>query len=346
MKSKLVMAPLLAACLAAGLSVGPQATSARADVVEDDVSGLATNIEEISDALLVDGVSSLSLKSGTANQSPGLAYYISTLEAEAESIRALGGVTVLDTTAEIIKDVSSKNTAKPQAYLHVTRTVAELPSGELWEEMIPITLTTAPDGTISVTDVDIPMVPLMNESQAKASRTLLPSEPGAASIDLSGPASPSVNKFNPTASITYAKKWWNGRNSAYPTNYPNDCTNIVSQAMKEGGWTTVSGWYKSDKAWWYGWPTSAYPWGGAENFYRFAVKESKRATPLYYVKDLWLGDVLQYKKKGATNISHTMIVTNWVNNVPYLTYHTNDTLNKPFTAISSLNVTWFASDVK
>lgn len=44
-------------------------------------------------------------------------------------------------------------------------------------------------------------------------------------------------------------------------------------------------------------------------------------------------------------MSHTMIVTNWINNVPYLTYHTSDTLNKPFTAISHLDVTWFALNV-
>lgn|GEM_PF-3842307 len=38
-----------------------------------------------------------------------------------------------------------------------------------------------------------------------------------------------------------------------------------------------------------------------------------------------------------------MVVTNWINKVPYLTYPTTDTLNKPFTAMKSMDVTRYAS---
>lgn len=74
-------------------------------------------------------------------------------------------------------------------------------------------------------------------------------------------------------------------------------------------------------------------------------RQRRRVTPLKNVADLWLGDILQCKNKSSSTMTHTMVVTNWINKVPYLTYHSRNTLNKPLTALAGLNVTWFASRV-
>ena len=346
-RSKLITSLLVTTLMVGSLITLPP-PSAHADAhdpVEHQVLTLAADIEAISDALFVDGAVSVASSRDAGSASAPMRAYISELEAEASSLRASGGVTVLDTTVEIMIEDSQTEPGVVQGYLHVTRTVAELPQGELWEEMIPITLTSTSEGELRVNHVEVSPLASLNAAEL-AERTTTPSlEEGAASIDLSGPAAPRPQAINATKVVNYAKKWWNGRNRDYPTKYKNDCTNFASQAMHQGGWKTVSGCYRSDKAWWYNALNTSYSWGGAENFYRFAVNESKRAKTLRYVKDLWLGDILQYKSKGATNMSHTMIVTNWINKIPYLTYHTRDTLNKPFTAVKHLDVTWFALNV-
>jgi hypothetical protein len=151
------------------------------------------------------------------------------------------------------------------------------------------------------------------------------------------------------AAAEYALKWWNSKNPDFPTNYSNDCTNFVSQAMYAGGWTQVSGLWNSNSAWWgrsWGPPYASYPWGGAENFYKFARNESARTTSVP-LKDLRVGDVLQYKLPGSSVMNHTMIVTQYLSSTAYypsefyLTYHTSNTKNKPFSSLSSLNVLWF-----
>ena len=55
------------------------------------------------------------------------------------------------------------------------------------------------------------------------------------------------------------------------------------------------------------------------------------------------GDILQYKAKGESNMTHTMIVTKkGADGMPYLSYHTNNTLDKPFSEMANKEVTWFA----
>lgn len=145
----------------------------------------------------------------------------------------------------------------------------------------------------------------------------------------------------------YATKWALSYNSAY-TKYSVDCTNFVSQAMYAGGWKEVSHpWvdYKQDDAWWYGGiPTNSWTWSGAENFYRM-TKALKRTTTAKYVSDLRVGDLLQYKNKGATNMTHSMVVTKKSGSTVYLSYHTTNTLNKPFSSLKGLNVTWYGHHV-
>lgn len=349
-KIRMIMGSGIALVLCLGLCMISPPASADPDGVsfQERLDAIASEIEEASDQILVEGnTSAVATRASTADRG-ALADYFDTLRMEQRSIAEYGGVTVLDTTAEI--EVLSAGAAQSQVLgeLHVTRTVAELPDGELWEEVLPLTLEMNHDGSLAVTKVDT-QEPVETEpapagkpesTQAEEIETPATYDPAA----YTGVTTMRASKINRTKAITYAKKWWNKKNTAYPTRYKNDCTNFVSQVMHQGGWQPVPGWYKSNKAWWYkGIPNGSYTWGGAENFYRFAVHESKRAKSLKNVADLWLADILQYKTKGKSAMSHTMVVTNWVNKVPYLTYHTRNTLNKPFTAMVGMKVTWFAS---
>ncbi len=109
----------------------------------------------------------------------------------------------------------------------------------------------------------------------------------------------------------YADKHWKKSNSSYRV-YGNDCTNFISQAMRAGGWKMTSGSFssrKSNKKWFYAsktWTTS-YTWAGAENWYWFAVKHSKRTKPLNNVWKLLKADVLQADwKKDGTHTAHDL----------------------------------------
>jgi len=129
--------------------------------------------------------------------------------------------------------------------------------------------------------------------------------------------------FDPLKASRYAAQFAAHPNSAYPMAHP-DCTNFVSQCLREGGWTMqeakgTSRW--SYKVWycdpdqWYGQPFSR-SWSDAVTFAHYA-ELSPRATKVYAATGLQaalpmlaVGDVLQY---GATAVfetfEHTAIVT-------------------------------------
>jgi hypothetical protein len=157
--------------------------------------------------------------------------------------------------------------------------------------------------------------------------------------------------YSGSAAASYATKWATSINPAYGKLGDDDCTNFVSQAMEAGGWAYVWGTdvcdeRKSCSVWWFErdkckrWPRSTIhasnTWGGAENFYCF-LDASSRGTRPTRVSDLEVGDVLQ-RDHGDGTIHHTMIVTEKGNEVVdgayiiqlKLSYHTKDTLNRPF----------------
>ncbi|MFD4758921.1 amidase domain-containing protein [Streptomyces sp. NPDC058439] len=146
--------------------------------------------------------------------------------------------------------------------------------------------------------------------------------------------------------VSYADKYWKNNNKAYRT-YGNDCTNFVSQAMLAGGWGPKGGALiqrTSNKYWFYG-PTTfttSYTWAGAENWYWFAQKHSKRTKILPSVWNLAASDVLQADWDKNGNIDHTMIVTKRYQGTPYLTYHTGATHNKSLAKLlSDHKKTWW-----
>lgn len=126
--------------------------------------------------------------------------------------------------------------------------------------------------------------------------------------------------------------------------YNADCTNFVSQAMLAGGWKQVTQYLWNDgRAWWYGGiPTNSHTWSGAENWYKFARVESKRATALSRVDDTQIGDVVQFKNKDATNMTHSMVVTQKSGSTTYVSGHTPNVKNAPASSYNKSGRTWFA----
>ena len=262
--------------------------------------------------------------------------------------------------------------------LHISR---DLSSGVTWEEVIPyVTTIDSSTGEVSslvvqddswrnaassgsTQDVqDEPAVipndgsqlgevPDESSAEQAGSDGTLQVESGLFTEDEATASTVALNSTQRAKIVTYAKKWWNKRNPAY-TSVNVDCTNFVSQAMYAGGWTEVTGLYNSDTAWWHNgpdWPIpKSYAWASATSFYNFARTHSARVTRYSSVYDLRTGDLLQYDI-GATGKDHSMVVTSTATGGPYLTYHTTDTLNKPFSTIAvglqSQTPVWYALKV-
>ncbi|MEV6505716.1 amidase domain-containing protein [Streptomyces sp. NPDC051642] len=133
------------------------------------------------------------------------------------------------------------------------------------------------------------------------------------------------------AMAAYAEKYWNVYNTAYPDFNGHadggDCTNFVSQSLKAGGWKHVPG-YVYDYTKWFGTADIQSDSFVGVNEWSWFAQNSKRTTPLANVYQLEVGDVLQmdFDRDGAKD--HTMIVTAKSNGVPYVTYHSNNTLRR------------------
>ncbi|MBP2471466.1 hypothetical protein JOF53_000338 [Crossiella equi] len=159
------------------------------------------------------------------------------------------------------------------------------------------------------------------------------------------PAQLKAMAYNYPAMLNYANAYWDNYNGSY-REYGNDCTNFISQIMRAGGWGDVDGDRTSNNSWYYGsfTFTTSYTWAGAENWYWFAMVESKRTAHLGNVWDMLPTDILQMDFDRDNNINHTMVVTASDTGNRYLTYHTNDTHNKRLSTIIAENPNaWYYS---
>lgn len=169
-----------------------------------------------------------------------------------------------------------------------------------------------------------------------------PDEPEGDKTDTSSPTGESESEGEPKAvqaaagydyskMVAHANKHWKNYSDNY-RRYGNDCTNFISQAMRAGGWKYTGDRRRHNSSWYYGSTHTiytSYTWAGAENWYWFAKKWSKRTRILPHVKDMAKADVLQADFDRNNNINHTMIVTKpGVNGNDYLTYHTPSVHNR------------------
>ncbi|MFD5757307.1 amidase domain-containing protein, partial [Streptomyces sp. NPDC127044] len=154
------------------------------------------------------------------------------------------------------------------------------------------------------------------------------------------PAKPknlSASGYDYKAMATYAAKYWNNYNPAYPNfngqGAGGDCTNFVSQSLKAGGWKHVPGYTDDFHKWFGNSDIQSDSFVGVNEFSWFALS-SKRVTSLANVYQLDVGDVLQmdFNKDGSKD--HSMIVTyRSPQGVPYVTYHSTNTYNRSVASI-------------
>ncbi|MCX4761645.1 amidase domain-containing protein [Streptomyces sp. NBC_01275] len=137
--------------------------------------------------------------------------------------------------------------------------------------------------------------------------------------------------FDYKAMATYAEKYWNVYNKDYPDFNGHadggDCTNFVSQSLKAGGWKHVPG-YVYDYTKWFGNADIQSDSFVGVNEWSWFAQNSKRTTALANVYQLEVGDVLQMDFDRDGSKDHTMIVTYKSGGVPYVTYHSNNTLRR------------------
>lgn len=169
-----------------------------------------------------------------------------------------------------------------------------------------------------------------------------------------------VLAYSRTNAINYAYAWWNGQSSSYPDFGSNDCTNFVSQSMKAGGFgfrgsgdgcrdeTSQTEWYvnrKSPPLWCLGsnrdweWSTA---WSVVYDFKRYFTYHNAFASELGWTTSattaknlLSPGDIVQLQQlQGSSWVSyHNMLVTKETSSDILLTYHSNDTKDKPLSQI-------------
>ena len=153
--------------------------------------------------------------------------------------------------------------------------------------------------------------------------------------------------LNRTAVVDYALKYWKDYNPDYRS-WSADCTNFVSQAMRAGGWPDESGLYLNAKAWWYNLANQSRSWINVSFFNDFTLDYSGRGVELSDPIGLLTGEVLQVDFEDDNEKDHSMIVTSRGTGDIYLTYHSNDTLNRSYLEICSLypNALWIPIALK
>ena len=185
------------------------------------------------------------------------------------------------------------------------------------------------DSTEKVTTQPISLDVKAKSKKTNRNKLTQSSDNGAVFALLSG-------TFDPNSAVNYAVSYWDNYNGAYRA-YDNDCTNFTSQALNWSGWQHVGGWYDDPNYWWYS-NNPIIQWGGrAESrswinvhYFYFFARYSGRAYNAQYLTDFRIGDTLQVDFDAVDGwLDHNTIVTqnNGGGNI-FLTYHSNDTLNK------------------
>ncbi|MET9757690.1 amidase domain-containing protein [Streptomyces sp. NPDC006372] len=159
----------------------------------------------------------------------------------------------------------------------------------------------------------------------------MPNAPRAATTRNPAAVPKTGTTYDYKAMASYAEKYWNVYNKDYPDfnghGAGGDCTNFVSQSLKAGGWKHVPG-YVYDYTKWFGNAEIQSDSFVGVNEWSWFAQNSKRTKPLANVYQLEVGDVLQmdFDKDGSKD--HTMVVTYRSGGVPYVTYHSNNTLRR------------------
>lgn len=204
--------------------------------------------------------------------------------------------------------------------------VEERPYGDL-----PNTL--PPGENVSLSDLPKATLPGTSEGGSRSGRPKMDQRPDSTRRGPNGAVTdvPLVY-YDREAAAAYARRWATSYNSAYKQ-FTNDCTNFISQALYAGGWTFTGSEFSrtANTTWYYGSLSQSYTWAGAHNHWNFH-RESGRSWIAEKSEWMIIGEPMSIDFTGDGHIDHTVIITQVDSyNNQYVSYHTNNTLNKPLT---------------
>ncbi|MFC9352827.1 amidase domain-containing protein [Arthrobacter sp. NPDC057013] len=156
--------------------------------------------------------------------------------------------------------------------------------------------------------------------------------------------------YDYNAMVYYAMGHYLNYNPNYKA-YGNDCTNFVSQSLRQGGWGMYDygGYYQTNDQWYYYPWIATRSWTSTPDFFAYATWGSGRTYELAYLNSMGPADIeiADWESNGLKD--HAMIVTYWASggtgyNDIRVTYHTTDTLNKSIWTLYSQKpgATWYA----
>jgi hypothetical protein len=170
--------------------------------------------------------------------------------------------------------------------------------------------------------------------------------------------------YNRGAAIAYADQWTSNtnygdppmRNSAYYPDFPNDCTNYVSQVLYAGGYPEYRGGTSNEwwQPYWVGWWVYPHSWTVADDMRRF-LQQHPQDFELYGGSPYYLpgGDFFQMDLEGVLYPTHARVLLGmgydmyygWYTNL--MDQHTNDRKHRywdygisPSTQVWPWHVNW------
>jgi len=132
-------------------------------------------------------------------------------------------------------------------------------------------------------------------------------------------------EYDRLEAVRYAERWWNEYNPEYHQ-FENDCTNFISQCLKEAG-APMRGVPNRSSGWWYTGNQWSFSWAVAHSFRWFlsGSQSGLRAKEVPSAKDLFKGDVICYDFNGDGNWQHTTIVVDQdADHMPLVNAHTTN----------------------
>jgi len=134
--------------------------------------------------------------------------------------------------------------------------------------------------------------------------------------------------YNPEKAVSYAERFWNTTNPAYPR-FTDDCTNFISQCLHAGGIPMLFSKEKG-KGWWMRTGKGgewSYSWAVAHSLYLLLKSGGApmRAVTKNSATELIPGDIICYDFDGDGRFQHnTIVVAKDANQMPLVNAHTTD----------------------
>lgn|SRR5690625_410638 len=130
--------------------------------------------------------------------------------------------------------------------------------------------------------------------------------------------------FNRRKAVQYAERWWNEYNPDFK-DFPNNCTNFVSQCLLAGE-AKMWGFHDRETGWWYTDENWSFSWSVAHSL-RWLLSSSKKGLKgkeVFSPKELLPGDIICYDFEGDGRWDHqAIVVVKDDNNEPLVNAHTN-----------------------